>query len=272
MTSAMPLWRTCFRAFFSLFVVGALFALAGPVSPATAQDGDLEFTPEQTRQFEKMMRTFILNNPDLISQALQMSQVRQQAIEEQAMRRAITMRKDQLHEDEASPIRGAADAPITIVEFLDYRCGFCKRVHHTVNQLIEDDPRVRVIYKDFPILGPDSVVAAKAALAAQKQGKYFDLQDRFLALKGPLPEARVYAVAEENGLDIDKLKADMALPEIQAIIDRNMALGRGLNIRGTPTFIVGDRLVPGAVDLPRLKQIVEQVSQDQASAAPSQAN
>lgn len=145
---------------------------------------------------------------------------------------------------------------VTVIEFFDYRCGFCKRVAGSVTQLQKDDARVRIVYKDFPILGDDSMQAAKAALASQAQGRHQAFHEALLAANGDLSREHVLQIASEVGLDTKKLVADMENPEWLTIIERNRALAKDLGITGTPAFVVGNELVPGAMDLPALKDLI----------------
>jgi protein-disulfide isomerase len=145
---------------------------------------------------------------------------------------------------------------VTVVEFFDYRCGYCKRASGTVAQLQKDDLKVRVVSKDFPILGDESVFAAKAALAARSQGKHHALQEALFAAKGELNAANVLKLASQIGLNTKKLATDMKNPELDSIIERNRALAKELGINGTPAFILGNELMPGAVELEPLKEAV----------------
>ncbi|MBM2846495.1 MAG: putative Oxidoreductase, DsbA-like [Bacteroidetes bacterium] len=145
---------------------------------------------------------------------------------------------------------------MTVIEFFDYRCEYCKRVASAVKQLQKDEPGVRVVYKDFPILGEASVFGARAALAAWKQGKHQAFHEAMLASENELTQEEVVAIARRVGLDVEKLEADLRAPEWQAAIDRNRALANLLGISGTPGFVVGGEMYPGALDLTRLKEFV----------------
>ena len=142
------------------------------------------------------------------------------------------------------------------MEFFDYRCGFCKRAAGAVTQLQQEDTRVRVVYKDLPILGEASELAAKAALASKAQGKHQAFHEALLASKGDMSKDTILAIAGDIGLDATRLETDMANPEWQTVIDRNRALAKDLGISGTPGFIVGTELVPGALDVNGLKELV----------------
>jgi protein-disulfide isomerase len=153
-------------------------------------------------------------------------------------------------------VAGNASGDVTVVEFFDYACSHCKNIEPTVKQLLTEDRKIRLVYKEYPILGPASIVAARAALAARAQDKYLPFHDALMVLEEPLTEATIFRVANQIGLDVDRLKTDMAAPAIAEAIERNYALGQALGINGTPAFVIGDDVAPGAVPLARLKQFV----------------
>jgi protein-disulfide isomerase len=147
------------------------------------------------------------------------------------------------------------------VEFYDYRCGYCKKAASAVTELQKIDPRVRVVYKDFPILGESSELAAKAALASQAQGKHQAFHEALLASHADMTKEAILKIAVGVGLDAKRLEADMANPKWQAVIAKNRALARELGISGTPGFIVGNELVPGMLDLNGLKELIARAGQ-----------
>jgi protein-disulfide isomerase len=183
-------------------------------------------------------------------------EAKRQEDEKARQKAAIATRQNDLLHDPSSPVSGNPNGSVTVVEFFDYRCGYCKRAAGAVTQLQKDDARVRVVYKDFPILGEVSELAAKAALASRAQGKHQAFHEALLASKGDMTKDTILAVASQVGLDAKRLEADMANPEWQTIIDRNRALAKDLGISGTPGFIVGTELVPGALDVTRLKELI----------------
>lgn len=175
------------------------------------------------------------------------------------IKQAIVMHQNELPHDPVSSVSGDPAGEVTVVEFFDYRCGFCKRVASAVTQLQKEDARPRVVYKDFPILGADSVEAAKAALASHAQGRHQAFHEALLAAKGNLNNDEILEIANDVGLDIKKLVADMDNPEWLALIERNRELASDLSITGTPAFVVGDELVPVVMDLAALKDLVARV-------------
>jgi protein-disulfide isomerase len=228
-----------------LFMVPASFAESiEPVDPALKQAVD------------QLIEQYIRTHPEVVEQSLQALEVKRQEEEKQRVTAALATRQNDLLHDPASPVSGNLKGDVTVVEFFDYRCGYCKRVAGAVTQLQKDDARVRVIYKDFPILGDASELAAKAALASNAQGKHQIFHEALLASKGDLTKDTILAVAGDVGLDAKRLETDMANPEWQTAIDRNRALAKDLGISGTPGFIVGPELVPGALDLNGLKELI----------------
>lgn len=213
-------------------------------------------TPAQADAVRALVRDYILQNPEIISEAVRLLQEREQAQSAAKQRQTFAALKGDIFDDPAAPILGNPKGDVTIVEFFDYRCGYCKQVAPAIAKLLEEDRNIRLVVKEFPILGPESVVASRAALAAVKQGKYTPFHWALLNAKGQLDEAQIMRIAGQVGLDTKLLRQDMAAPAIEATIKRSYGLAEALQIRGTPAFIVGEELVPGAVDLPALKALV----------------
>ncbi|MDH5739828.1 MAG: DsbA family protein [Nitrospira sp.] len=214
--------------------------------------------PSWRQSVEQVIESYIRSHPEVIEQAQQALEAKRQEEEKVRVREAIATHRSELLHDPASPVSGDPAGEVTVVEFFDYRCGFCKRVASAVTQLQKEDARVRVVYKDFPILGADSVEAAKAALASHAQGRHQAFHEALLATKGDLKKEQILQIASAVGLDTKKLVADMDNPEWLAIIERNRKIAEDLDITGTPAFVVGTELVPGAVDLATLKDLVAQ--------------
>ena len=227
-----------------------LLSLSNVQAEPTVSDSRL--TPELERAIEQYLRT----HPEVIEQSLQALEVKREAEEKARQKAAIGKRQQDLLHDPSSPVSGNPDGEITLVEFFDYRCGFCRRAAPAVTQLQKEDSRVRVVYKDFPILGEPSELAAKAALASRAQGKHQQFHEALLASKNEMTKEEVLRVAAGVGLDAPRLERDMNNPEWQAIIDRNRALAKELGINGTPGFIVGTELAPGALDVKGLKDLI----------------
>ncbi|MBX3302440.1 MAG: DsbA family protein [Nitrospira sp.] len=204
---------------------------------------------------------YIRTHPEVIVQSLQALEVKHQAELRERQKTALAAKQNELLHDPASPVSGNLKGEITLVEFYDYRCGFCKQVAPAVTELQKEDPRVRVVYKDFPILGEPSELAAKAALASQTQGKHQAFHEALLASHGDMTKEAILKIAVDVGLDAKRLEVDMANPEWLAVIEKNRTLAQELSISGTPGFIVGTELVPGALDLNGLKELIARASE-----------
>ena len=238
----------------SIFIAAALVGIL--LDSASGAEQSPYVDPAWQQAVEKAIENYIRSHPEVIEQTLQALEAKRQGEEQQRVKAVIAARQRELLNDASSPVSGNLKGDITVVEFFDYRCGFCKRVAGAVTQLQKDDPQVRVVYKDFPILGEASELAAKAALASRAQGKHQAFHEALLAAKGDMTKDTILAVAGEVGLDAKRLEADMANPDWQKVIDRNRALAKDLGITGTPGFIAGQELVPGAMDLKGLKELV----------------
>ena len=212
----------------------------------------------ETQAIEKTIREYILKNPELIIEAIELFQEKQRLAEEESKARALSVRTDQIYSDPATPTTGDATASVTIVEFFDYQCSFCRAVSRSLMDLIDGKEDVRFVWKEFPILGEDSVFASRAALAAHNQGKYLDFHRTLMITRSRLSQDWVMTLAEGIGLDIERLKKDMGSTEVTQQIGANLDLARQLGIRGTPAFIIDGKLYPGALELDRLRELIEE--------------
>ncbi len=200
----------------------------------------------------------ILENPGIIMDAVRI--LEQQQADAQAAQAAATLeqRRDLLERDPNAPVLGNPDGDVTVVEFFDYNCPYCRRAMDEVQALLDADPNIRLVYREWPILGEGSVFAARAALASRNQGKYEEFHWALMGQAGRAEESSVLQIAAEIGLDIDQLLADMDAPEIDEHIQTTMALTQELGFNGTPSFVVGEALVPGFVESSVLKDYVDE--------------
>ncbi len=208
-------------------------------------------SPPDEAKIQSIVRDYLRQHPEVIIEALQAYQ-QQDAEKINQTRLAITSSKNELLNDPTSPVAGNPKGDVTVVEFFDYRCPYCKAVAPDLAKAVAADGKVRLIYKEFPILGPESLTAAKAALAAVRQDKYLAFHDKLLAFKGNLDDSAIYAMAGDLGLDVVRLQADMEKPEIKDIIDRSYKLAEKLKIQGTPAFVISNDLIPGAASVDEL--------------------
>jgi len=236
-----------------LAAVGAIAAGLGS-SPALASE---PFSEAQKSALDAAIRDYIMAHPEVIVESLNAMQQRQEAAEQEQQRLALTQLRPAIEDNPNDPILGNPDGSVTVVEFFDYQCGYCKRMVDPVMQLLKQDPSVRWVMKELPILGPASVTAARASVAANNQGAYREFHLALMAYRGRLTDAAVFQTAVEIGLDIDKLKADMAAPQTEKTIRDSTMLARTLGVNGTPAFIIGDQILPGAVSLDTLVQLIE---------------
>jgi protein-disulfide isomerase len=188
-----------------------------------------------------------LKHPEVLLDAMQALEQRQGEDVAKQQQEQIEKRKSEIYHSDNDFVAGNPKGDIALVEFFDYNCGFCQRSMPDVKKLIATDRGLRVIFKEFPILGPGSTFAARAAMAAMKQGKYLQMHDALYEHRGTKDEAGVLAVAREVGLDIDRLKQDMADPKIQMVIEQNAKLAADLKIEGTPGFLIDKKVIQGAV-------------------------
>lgn len=224
--------------------------------PLDAWSAEPSGEPVTRQTMEQMIEQYIRTHPEVIEQSLQALENRRAAEEQQRQKAAIATYRQDLLNDPGSPVSGNPAGDVTVVEFFDYRCGYCKRAAQALTQLQQNDSGVRVVYKDFPILGETSELAAKAALASTLQGKHQAFHEALLATKDDLTKEQLFHIAQGAGLDVKRLDQDMTRPEWQTVIDRNRTLAKSLGISGTPAFIVGNDLVPGALDLKTLQELV----------------
>ncbi|MEL6859601.1 MAG: thioredoxin domain-containing protein [Pseudomonadota bacterium] len=234
----------------------ALAATAIALTPACAQ-GQVDTADKEA--IEKIVYDYIMENPEIIEEALISLSEKREAEEAEAALAAIADNQDALINNPGDYSVGPADAPVTVVEFFDYRCGYCKRSASWTVELPEKfDNQVRVVFKELPILSPESEKAALAAVAAGKQGKYLEMHMALMELdngSGFGPE-QIDAAAESVGVDVETMRADMKSIDVQKNVADAKSLARTLGISGTPNFIVGTEQVPGA-DVQRVEALIE---------------
>lgn len=238
----------------------AMLALA-LVAPATqvvyAKEAPLPkpLSKQQTEQIEAVIRAYLLSKPAIIREAIVVLQNRDAEVAAATSKATLTaMRKDLLNAP-LSPSQGNPKADVTIVEFFDFKCGYCKRVSPVLHEILKTDPNVRVVFKQLPVLGPDSIFAAQVALAVAKQGKYDLFHDALMSAEA-LDETTVFALVDKHGLDTAKLRQDMLSPDIKSELEANLAMSAPLGITGTPGFVIGDTIAPGALDIQTMRQMI----------------
>lgn len=217
---------------------------------------------------EARMRDFILRHPEvLVESVARMQSQPNQAATEAATRAAIAAHRAQLIDDPTSQVAGNPKGDVSVVLFFDYQCPYCKEGVAEEKTLLSYDPNVRIVYKEFPILGPQSTVASRAALAAVKQGKYLPFHDAMMAHHGDFTDAEIFGMAKDAGLDVARLQADMKGDDITAILRANFALAQQLGINGTPAYIVGDRMVGGVTSANDFERLIAEARAERSSGA-----
>ena len=212
----------------------------------------------QTKAVEGLIATYLDKHPELVAKALDQFQEEQKTAAREATQTEIRDKASAIFHDPADLVLGNPQGDVTIVEFFDYRCPYCKRAMPGLMQTLKDDGHIRLVLKEFPILGPNSVLAARAAIASEKQDKYAAFHLALLASQSALDEGTIMSIAEATGIDTKRLIEDMKDPAIDALVKKNYALARELRIDGTPAFIIGDELVPGVLDRPTLEALIKQ--------------
>ena len=197
-----------------------------------------------------IIREFIQNNPEVVRDSLISLAAREEAERKQAGLASV-------RDDRGDPVMGNPDGTITLYEFSDYNCGYCKRVFEPIQQMLRDNPDVRLVIKEFPILSQSSVTAAKAGIAAQKQGKFKSFHAEMMTYRGQVNGASIRQAASEAGLDLVQLKQDMDSPETTAIITRTRSAAAALSISGTPALVIGDTVIPGAISIEELQTVID---------------
>lgn len=213
---------------------------------AKAGAGTTAFTDEQKKAIGVIVKDYLLANPEVMIEVQTALEAKLEKEQSEKLRAFMAENAKAIYRDPQSPVAGDVNGDITVVEFFDYNCGYCKRGLTEVKKLIDGDKRVRFVFKELPILSKGSEEAAKAALAAKRQGKYWEFHQAMLSTKGQANEASALKIAQDLGLDIAKYKADIAGADVQAELDDDKALAKKMGINGTPHFLVGDRSIPGA--------------------------
>jgi protein-disulfide isomerase len=229
-----------------------LLALAALV-PGTALAQPL--TAEQRAEVVQILRDSLRQDPSIRRDALSGLELAEETERAAAQTRAIASRAEALFRDPRDAVKGNPQGRVTIVEFFDARCGFCKQLHPTMEQLLQRERDVRVVMKDMPILGPNSIAASRALIAAQRQNQYGALYDALMRLREEPTEPVLRREAERLRLDWARLRRDMDDTATTTRIERNLELARALGIQGTPALIAGTTLIPGAVDLATLQRL-----------------
>ncbi len=240
-------------------MAGLALATLGLATPAAAQQG---LSPEQRTAIEALIKEVLLKNPEIIQEALVELERRQQQAQVDSQKQILVTEKVAIFDAPKSAIAGNAQGDVTLVEFFDYNCGFCKRSLTDLQELIKQDPKLKVVLKDFPVLGADSVEASRVAIAVKNQlkaDKYFAFHVALMSTRGRINGAKALEVAKEFGVNLDMAKRDMDSTETRTAIEDTVVLGDRLGLTGTPAFIIADEIVFGAVGVEQIKSRIDAV-------------
>ncbi len=226
--------------------------------PAVLQAQESSFSAAEEEEIGRLVRAYLLEHPEVILGAIEQLQQREKQAAAAARQNAISGSEEALYEDASSPIAGNPEGNVTIVEFFDYNCSYCKRVTPEIFSLLARDGNIRYIAKEWPIFGEDSEFAARAAMASERQGRYARFHQALMAIRGPANPTTVQRAAGEVGLNWAQLEADMQDEAITEALARNHVLARQLGIQGTPAMVIGDSFLPGAVPAVEIAAIVAQ--------------
>ncbi len=244
-------------------LIPTLAALLLMTTSVFAQDADM--TDAERAAFRAEVRAYLLDNPEVLMEAIAVLENRQAEAEANRDERLAELNADALYNDGFSYEGGNPDGDITVVEFIDYRCGFCRRAHPEVAELVRTDGNIRIITKEFPILGEQSLLASQFAVATKiiaGDAAYKDISDALIAMRSDVSLASLGAIASAFDLDADAIFAEMESPATQEVLRNNRMLGERMAISGTPTFVFGSQMVRGYVDLPQMQEIVAQQRED----------
>lgn len=234
---------------------GSTPAVSTGSTPAASTSDAGPFSPEQKQAIERIVKDYLLQNPDILIEVGKELERRQATMQVAEQKRLIVENKGQIFTAPTDFVLGNPNGDITVVEFFDYNCGWCKRAVDEVSKLAAGDSNVKIVFKEFPIFGENSTVAAKAAMASLKQGKYWDFH-RALMKERQVTKDNVFQIAEKVGLDVPKLRADMNNPEYDAAIKSTSEIAQALGIEGTPGFIVDAKVNVGYLPLDGLQQLI----------------
>ena len=240
-----------------LVVVIAAALLAALPSTGSAQS----FSPEQRSEIQRVIKDYLVANPEVLQEAIAELEKRQAAAEADRNKASLAKNRDLLINSPRQVVLGNPQGDVTLVEFFDYNCGYCKRAMADMIELIKGDPKLRIVLKELPILGEESLEAAQVAVAVRMQDKtgtrYLDFHQKLFANRGRLGKAQALAAAKASGADMTRIEKDMQSPEIRATLEEGLQLAQSLGINGTPGYVVGDTVVAGAIGVAALRQQVE---------------
>ncbi|MEA2934653.1 MAG: hypothetical protein QOD74_1299 [Variibacter sp.] len=229
--------------------------------PTTLQAQTPAFSPAQQDEIRRIVKDYLIANPEVLQEAVGELEKRQAKVESDRSKEAVSKHRDEIFNSTRQVTLGNPNGDVTLVEFFDYNCGYCKRALNDMQELLQGDPNLRVVLKEFPVLGPASLEAAQIAVAVRMQDKsgkkYLDFHQRLLTGRGQVDKARALTAAKEAGADMTRLDKDLKDPEIRATLEETMKLAEVLGMNGTPSYVVGNTMIAGAVGSKVLKEHIQ---------------
>ena len=235
----------------------ALMLVLAGIGPARAQ----KFSDEQRREIGEIVRDYLMKNPEVLQEAIGELEKRQALAEADKHKAAISTHREALFNSKRQVNLGNPQGDVTLVEFFDYNCGYCKRALADMLELLKSDQKLKFVLKEFPVLGPSSVEAAQVAVAVNMQDrtgkKYLEFHQKLLSGRGQIDKAKALAAAKDVGLDLARIEKDLQGAEVKATLEESVKLAEALGINGTPSYVVGQSVIPGAVGAAALRQQIE---------------
>jgi protein-disulfide isomerase len=245
MTPKSGLLTALVAAVVAALVTVATLSIVGRVAPGMLA---LSGKAIEQKQIVDVVHDYLTKNPEVLVEMTNELDKRQAAEQAEKQQKVISDNADAIFRSPLAFVAGNPDGDVSVVEFFDYNCGYCRRALPDVVKLVDNDKKVRLVLKELPIFGDDSEAASKAALAAHKQGKYFEMHQKLFTEPGKADKEKALRIAKELGLDVDQLEKDMADPDIQKSLDQAKELAQKLGLQGTPLYLIGDHVIPGAPD------------------------
>ena len=237
-------------------IAAAFAALLAVAAPQDARAD--EFSAPQRGAIERIVREYLIAHPEVLQEAMAELEKRQAALEAEKHKDAVKQHAQTLFSSPRQVVVGNPQGDVTFVEFFDYNCGYCKRAMEDMLALMKSDSKLKVVLKEIPVLGQGSVEAAQVAVAVlilDKTGKkYLEFHQKLLSGRGQADRNRAFAVAKDIGMDMARMEKDINSPEVKATLQESFRLAEALGLNGTPSYVIGDRVVVGAVGLPALQQ------------------
>jgi hypothetical protein len=240
----------------------APLALATVIACAPAASKAQDFSNAQRSEIEKIIKNYLVANPEVLEEMTAELTKRQAVAESAKHQAAVAKHSDAIFKSPRGVVVGNKDGDVNFVEFFDYNCGYCKKAMTDMLDLMKSDPKLRVVLKEFPVLGPGSMEAAQVAIAVRMQDptgkKYLDFHQKLLTGRGQADKARALSAAKDAGLDMAKLEKDLTSPEVRATLEENFKIAEDMGLNGTPSYVIGKDVVVGAVGIEGLSKKISE--------------